>query len=215
MPRVAIVEDHLLLAETLHAALARTGVDAVLIAPREPDALLSALLQAQPDLVLLDLDLDGFGESTPLIAPLAEAGVRVLVITGSNDRLRIAAALEQGALGYQSKAAGFNALLHKTALALTAIAPLDAEHRVELLDELTRSRAARERDLAPYATLTAREADTLRALARGWSVADIAANWVVSENTVRSHVRGVLAKLGAPSQLAAVADAVRTGWFVG
>jgi DNA-binding NarL/FixJ family response regulator len=86
---------------------------------------------------------------------------------------------------------------------------------VELLDELTRSRAARERDLAPYATLTAREADTLRALARGWSVADIAANWVVSENTVRSHVRGVLAKLGAPSQLAAVADAVRTGWFVG
>jgi DNA-binding NarL/FixJ family response regulator len=215
VPRVAIVEDHLLLAETLHAALARTGVDAILIAPRKPDALLSALLRSEADLVLLDLDLDGFGDSTPLIAPLVESGVRVLVVTGCNDRLRIAAALEQGALGYQSKAGGFSALLHKAALALTATAPLDAEHRVELLDELARSRTARARDLAPYATLTAREADTLRALARGWSVADIASNWVVSENTVRSHVRGVLAKLGAPSQLAAVADAVRTGWFAG
>lgn len=215
MPRVAIVEDHLLLAETLHAALERTGVDAVLVTPRKLDALLDSLLRAEPDLVLLDLDLDGFGESTPVIAPLVEAGVRVLVVTGCEDRLRIAAALEQGALGYQSKAAGFGALLRRAALALTATAPLDPEHRVELLDELARSRAARERDLAPFAMLTTREADTLRALARGWSVADIAANWVVSENTVRSHVRGVLAKLGAPSQLAAVADAVRTGWFVG
>ena len=55
--------------------------------------------------------------------------------------------------------------------------------------------------------------DALRSIAHGLSVQDIAADWVVSEATVRTHVQGVLAKLGVRSQLAAVAAARRSGWF--
>ena len=50
-------------------------------------------------------------------------------------------------------------------------------------------------------------------LARGRSVREIADEWVVSEATVRTHVRSVLAKLEVRSQLAAVAMAIRTGWL--
>ena len=88
------------------------------------------------DLVLLDLDLGALGDAPRLIPALVAAGLRVLVVTGSDDRLRIAAALEQGAMGYQLKAPGFDALLATVRRALVAKAPLDAEHRVELLDEL-------------------------------------------------------------------------------
>jgi len=216
MPRVAIVEDHLLLAETLRAALEHTGVQARVVAAAGSPAELLADLRAQScDLVLLDLDLGSLGDATPLVAPLVRDGMRVLLVTGSEDRMAIAAALEQGAIGYQPKMAGFGALLARATEALTATAPLDPHQRVLLLNELAIVRAARQRDLSAFDRLTDREAATLRALARGQSVADIAANWFVSPTTVRSHVRAVLAKLQVASQLAAVAAAVRTGWFIG
>lgn len=214
-PRVAIVEDHLLLAETLRAAIERSGIAVDLITMGPAEELLTRLLESRPDLVLLDLDLGEFGDSTSIIGRLTDAGCRVLVITGTTDRLRLAIALEQGALGYQPKTAGFTALVEKTRTALSAHGPLDAEERVLLQDELNRTRARRCRELAPFATLTERETETLRALVRGRSVSEIAAAWVVSENTVRTHVRGVLSKLGTQSQLAAVAVAVRSGWYTG
>lgn len=209
---VAIVDDHDLVAETLRVALTGSGVDAYTIAPRELSQLLAELLVLQPTVVLLDLDLGSFGDATDSIAPLTLAGVRVLVVSGTPDRLRIARALERGAVGYQPKAGGFAQLLARTARALTCDKPLDPVERAVLLDELARERSATARALAPFRSLTDREQDTLVALAAGQSVRDIAEEWVVSEATVRSHVRGVLTKLGAPSQLAAVAVAFRDGW---
>ena len=61
--------------------------------------------------------------------------------------------------------------------------------------------------------LTEREAQVLRCLAGGRSVATIAAASYVAEATVRTHVRGVLTKLGVGSQLAAVALAHHSGWL--
>lgn len=213
MPRVVVVEDHALLAETLRAALEAAGVDCTVVTPAPHAGLLRAVLDAQPDLVLLDLDLGGQGDSTPLIGPLREAGTRVLVVTGSDDRLRIATALEQGAVGYRSKADGFASLLDATRAALASSRPFDPEHRLQLLDELYRHRVARDRQLAPFRTLTQRESATLQALCQGRSVAEIAADWVVSEATVRSHVKKVLDKLGVRSQLAAVGLARSSGWL--
>ena len=212
MPIVAIVEDHLLLAETLRAALAGDGIGTHPVAPAASEVLHAALLALGPDLVLLDLDLAEHGDSTPVIAPLVRAGIRVLVVTGSTDRLRIAAALEQGALGYHVKSGGFSALVGKATAALAADHPLDPDERAALLEELHRRRAARARELAPFEQLTSREAETLRMLAHGLTVSEIAADWVVSEATVRSHVRGVLSKLGVSSQLAAVGAALEAGW---
>ena len=64
-------------------------------------------------------------------------------------------------------------------------------------------------ELAPFGRLSAREAQVLRALAQGQSVGAIAEAWFVSEATVRSQVRAILAKLDVSSQLEAVAAAHR------
>ena len=90
---------------------------------------------------------------------------------------------------------------------------LSTARRYELLADLRAARAIRERDLAPFTTLTPRERSVLAALAQGQRVDTIAAAAVVSEATVRSQIRGVLAKLNVNSQLEAVALAWTVGWF--
>lgn len=213
MATVRIVDDHQLLATALAVALRRAGLDADVAAPALFPELLTTLTDAAPQIVLLDLDLGGYGDSTPLIAPLTRAGIRVVVVTGLEDRVRIAAALEQGAVGYRSKADGLDALVTTVLAAQTSDEPLDAPTRVRLLEELRRARAERADAVAPFTRLTDREQETLRGIARGRSVRDLADDWVVSEATVRTHVRSVLAKLEVRSQLAAVAMAIRTGWL--
>jgi two-component system nitrate/nitrite response regulator NarL len=217
MSRVAIVEDHELLAETLASALQRNGIDARIVltgdGPLVTTDLLGDVLATPVDLVLLDLDLGALGDSTDLIPDLVSAGVRVLVVTGAEDPMRIAAALDQGAVGYQHKSAGLAPLIDRVRAALASPAPLDAVHRLSLLDGLRRHRLARRTLLAPFERLTEREAQTLRALAGGRSVASIATEWRVSDATVRSHVRAILGKLDVGSQLAAVALALRSDWL--
>ena len=190
MPSVAIVEDHLLLGETLCVALAQRAIHATVVEPAQRELMLATLLTEQHDLVVLDL---------------------VLIVTGTTDRLKIAAALELGAVGYQSKATGFDDLLAAICAALTGT-ELDTGERTVLLRELADARAEQRRANAGFALLTQRERGTLAALADGRTVHEIAGDWVVSEATVRTHVRGVLVKLGVTSQLAAVVQAQRNGW---
>lgn len=213
MAKIVIVDDHELLAESLRIALSADGIDAARVEPSEHRQLLTTVCAHRPDLVLLDLDLGAAGDATPLIAPLSATGARVLLVTGIVDRTRIAAALEQGAVGYRSKADGFDTLLETVRAACAGQDPLGPLTRSVLLDELHRARRERARALAPFCRLTPREQDTLRAIAEGLSAQDIANDWRVSETTVRTHVQGVLRKLGVRSQLAAVAAARRGAWF--
>jgi two-component system nitrate/nitrite response regulator NarL len=215
-PDVIVVDDHQLLSEVLSQTLLGRGVQAESLFADSLAQLLDRLLQRAPRVVLLDLDLGRVGTSTSLIGPLARTGIRVVLMTGAADRIAIAEALESGAVGYQPKADGFEALLARAMSALRSEQPAsrtDSETRTELLAELAAARAAARRSPHRFDELTEREVQVLHALCAGRSVRDIAANWVVSEATVRSHVRGVLTKLAVPSQLAAVVAARTTGWL--
>ena|SRR5690242_17427742 len=215
---VVIVEDHTLLAETLQAALRRRDIDAVIV-PCDAADLSGQVLAAEPDLVLLDLDLgtgvdgDGALDGNDVLVPLVAAGVRVLVVTGTADPMRIATALERGAAGYERKESGFESLLARACAALEGRAVIDEAERWRMLRELARVRAEQEHAFEPFERLTEREREVLEALVEGRSVRDMADDWVVSDATVRTHVRGLLCKLNAPSQLGAVAAALRTGWL--
>ena len=90
---------------------------------------------------------------------------------------------------------------------------LSTAKRYELMAELRSARAARGKDLAPFKTLTSREQAVLAGLAHGRRAEIIAAAAFLSEATVRSQIRSVLAKLGVNSQLEAVALAWTVGWF--
>jgi DNA-binding NarL/FixJ family response regulator len=211
---VLIVEDHALLAQTLVLALNAEGCHACTADLTDAATLVQQVRARRPEVVLLDLDLGAtLGDGVALVQPLTELGARVLVVSGSTDRLRLAETLERGAVGFLSKQVPFEQLL-STVLEVVAQRPvLSTAHRYELMAELRCARAARVRDLAPFETLTPRERAVLAALARGQRAETIAAAAVLSEATVRSQIRAVLAKLNVNSQLEAVALAWKVGWI--
>ena len=100
---IAIVEDHRLLAEVLRTELHANGLDVAIVNPRPLPELLAELLDGRPDLVLLDLDLGGFGAGERLVGPLHAAGIRVVVLSGTDDMARVADALDAGAFAYCAK----------------------------------------------------------------------------------------------------------------
>ena len=212
-PTVVLVDDHELLVYSLSAALRESGIRCRGMPPGPPDALLAQLTALAPTLLLLDLDLGEFGDATPLIAPLTAAGIRVLVLTAQTDAIRLALALEQGAIGIQSKTTGFDELVHAVRLvAASTETALDARS-VRLLEELAAHRAQLDAERRPFQRLTDRERQTLRELAEGRTVQQIASSWVVSQATVRTHVQAILTKLDTTSQLQAVVKAIRSGWI--
>lgn len=210
---IVIVDDHLLLAEAIGAGLRHRGVAARVIRPRSPVELVEVLRAELPRLVLLDLDLGPECDALTLVAPLTALGVKVLMLCETCDRMRVAEAVKSGAIGYCLKSAGFARLMSDISVALTDGGLLDADERSALLTELAAARAARERTMAPFRSLTDRERKTLQALGDGMTVTEIAHTWMVSEATVRTHIRAVLRKLGTQSQLAAVTLAFHRGWL--
>ena len=209
---VVIVEDHALLAQTLVIALNAEGCRARVAELIDPAHLLQQVRMLRPGVVLLDLDLGVLGDGADLVQPLTELGARVLVVSGTTDRLRLAETVERGAVGFLSKTVPFDELL-STVLDVVAQRPvLSTAKRYELMAELRSARAARGKDLAPFKTLTSREQAVLAGLAQGRRAEIIAAAAFLSEATVRSQIRSVLAKLGVNSQLEAVALAWTVGW---
>ena len=210
---VLIVEDHTLLAQSLLIALNAEGCHAQVAELTSPKALLAHVRATRPDVVLLDLDLGVLGDGVDLVKPLTELGARVLVVSGTTDRRRLAETVERGAVGFMSKTVHFEQLL-ATVLDVVAQRPvLSTAVRYELMAELRRARATRSKDLAPFVTLTPREREVLSALSKGRRAEAIAEEAGVSSATVRSQIRSVLAKLGVNSQLEAVALAWTVGWF--
>jgi DNA-binding NarL/FixJ family response regulator len=211
--RVLIVDDHALLAETLASELRHAGcVVAVLRVPTVAEVV-AAVDDFRPDVALLDLYLGpGIGTSIPLIAPFADRGVEVLVLTGATDELLFARCLEAGASAVLSKAAQFDELLAVVVDAAEHQRVQPMAEREEMLERLRVARQAEGVRLAPFRRLTPRESAVLAMLMDGKSAAEIAQVRVVSLATVRSQIRAILQKLDVTSQIAAVAMAHRAGW---
>lgn len=213
--RVLLVDDHVLLSETLAVALRAEGLQARLADLGSREELIAAVVADPPDLVLLDLELGPpIGDGSTLVRPFVQAGARVVVVSASRRRTQIGTAVEQGAVGYLDKSAPFHTLLTAVLAAVHGRPVMTAEQRLALLQDLWAARDGEAAAREPFERLTTREEQVLRELGTGKPVGAIAAEWFVSEATVRTQVRGVLMKLGVTSQLEAVALALRSGWLV-
>jgi len=203
--RVVIVDDH----EVVAASLARVLDD-------EPDVmtvgLASSIAQARarvqsaaPDVLILDRRLpDGDGVEAIAGLKALRPSMNVLVLTGSSSDDVLVRALEAGAAGFLSKTRSLGEVTSAVRAAAQGEATISPEMLARLLPKLTRSPA-------PGPTLTRREEEVLAMLARGLSNAAIAAELVVSVNTVRNHVSNLSAKLGAHSKLEAMSIAIQRG----
>lgn len=212
-PRVVLVDDHALVAQSLAVALRLEGLDAQQADLSNREALLTSLLADPPGLVLLDLDIGGaIGDGLQLVRPLTDRGIRVLVLSATRNAEKVGCAVDRGAVAVVDKAAPFPTLVQAVVAAANGEPVLTDHERGSILRRYRELRDSRRATLEPFERLSEREAQVLAALADGMSVARIAEQWFVSDATVRSQVRGVLVKLGVSSQLEAVAAAARAGW---
>lgn len=213
-PRLAIVEDHELLAESLYYVLQDEGYQAAVITGSSREEIESRLTEFRPDVILLDLNLgEEIGSVLPMVSGLAASGQRVVMITGVTDRLRLSETIEAGAVGIISKAASFDSLLMAIKDAVESDSLMSEIERQNWLAELRRYRVEHQRRREPFERLTTREQEVLARLCDGHSAAQIADESYVAVSTVRSQIRAVLMKLGVGSQLEAVAAARRGGWI--
>jgi DNA-binding NarL/FixJ family response regulator len=211
--RLLIVEDHELLSGTLAIALRQRGLEVEAVNGPSRDAIVERARQLAPVLVLLDLDLGpALGDGADFVAPLVEAGGRVVIMSGDTSRARLGACVEAGASGVVGKASRFEDLVDTVQRAAEGSTIFPEEERQSLLASLRDSRKAESRRLAPFARLSPREEAVLAGLLAGESAETIAERSYVSLATVRSQIRAILSKLGVNSQLAAVALARDAGW---
>ena len=214
--RVVIVEDHALFAESLELTLTVEGYDVrrVTVPDKEqaPGALITAITRRRPRVVLLDLDLGRFGDGEKLIAPLAHAGINVVVVTASIDRARWGEAVRHGARKVLAKSRPLNDILATVRRLNQGLQVMSSEEREELLETWARERSSLVELEARLDQLTVREREVLAHLMKGHTVREIAEAGVVAEATVRTQVKSILAKLEVSSQLAAVGMAHEIGW---
>jgi len=204
--RVLVADDHQLMREGTAALLgADDRVEVVGLARDGREALALAERRA-PDVVLLDLNMPEV-DGLEACARLREGGgPEVLMLTVSDEEPDLYAALRVGAAGYLTKDVP-PAELIEAVLAVARGEPRIAPSMASrMLADLGRGAAPPE---DPLETLTDREREVLALIAEGLRNREIADRLVISEPTVKTHVRHVLEKLRIRNRAEAAAFAAR------
>ena len=214
--RVLIIDDHVLFAESLELALSLEGYDVRrLELPAEGGSMAtvrSLALRANPRTVLLDLDLGRFGDGANLIAPLAKAGINVVILTASDELGRWGGCMRLGARRVLPKSGALQHALATVRRLHQGLPVISREELESLLEAWARDRRTIDDLRRRLDLLTPREREVLGALIEGRTVRAISQGSVVSEATVRTQVKSILNKLEVSSQLAAVGMANQVGW---
>lgn len=206
--RVLIADDHALFRDGLRSLLEARGIEIAGEAQNGREAVELAR-QERPDVVLMDLsmpELGGLAATRLISADLPD--VKVVVLTASEDDADLFEAIKSGAQGYllkNLKADDLVSMLEGVTRNEPALTPALAR---KLLGEFARPGSPRE-DRSPEG-LTPREREVLELLVRGiTSNRDLAERLVVSENTVKYHLRNILDKLHLENRAQVVAYALR------
>jgi len=200
--RVVVVDDHLLVADSVAATLVAAGIDVVGVAGSCADGI-EAVRRAGPDVLLLDQGLpDGLGtDALPLLFAACPT-MSVLLVTAMTCDEVVLRAFERGCTGVVRKGARASELVAAVRAATRDEAVISADDLRRLLPRIGAAAPA-------SVELTARERAVLHLLVEGTSTLGISQALSIAVATARNHVQGVMGKLGAHSRLEAVAIAVR------
>ncbi len=202
--RILLADDHSVVRQGLRMFLkldsdleivgeAANGAEAVRLA-----------LELRPDVVLMDLVMpvmDGITGITALRRELPDT--EVIALTSVLEDEKVIGAVRAGAMGYLLKDTQADELCRAIKAAAAGQVQLSPQAAARLMREVQ----------APDSpeTLTERETDVLRLLAKGQANKEIAQTLFIGEKTVKTHVSNILAKLGVPSRTQAALYAVRIG----
>jgi DNA-binding NarL/FixJ family response regulator len=200
--------------------LVRTGFRVILASEPDIDVVgeaadgveaLQLVRSSAPDVVLMDIrmpHLDGL-EATRQV--LAQSRSRVVILTTFDSDDYVYEALRAGASGFLLKDAPADQLLAAIRCAAVGDALIDPSVTRRLITRFARSLRPTDSSPAQLRQLTERELQVLRLIARGLSNTEIAADLVIEESTVKSHVGRILTKLNLRDRVQAVVLAYETG----
>ena len=201
--RVLVVDDHPVVRHGLLALLRYEPEFEIAGDAADGEEAVAAVLEHKPDVVLLDLRLPRLSGVDVMLQARAKGSTsRFLVLTTYDSDDDITRALAAGAKGYLLKDATSHELMQAIREVMRGNAALEPSVAARVL--------ARMHD-APADELSAREIDVLQRMVRGESNRAIAVALHVSENTVKTHVSHIFAKLAVQSRAEAVVVALRRG----
>ena len=204
--RVVLVDDHHIVRRGLRSFLESFSDIEIIGEAANGEAAIAAIESWLPDVVVIDLLMPGGidGIETTRHLRMRSPHSQVVVLTAFTDDVRIIAALREGAIGYVRKDAAPETLLAAVRGAARGQSVLDPTVAGSVLQELVRSSRL-------GADLTERETAVLRQLAHGRTNREIAEMLTISEETVKTHVGNILAKLHLAHRTQAALYALKQG----
>ena len=205
-----IVDDHYLSRAGLTSLLEAVGHCVIGTCSTGEEAVQEAI-RLKPDVVLLDIRLPGMS-GLEVLGHIKEQSpqMKVVIVTISEDENYILEAIRNGADGFLLKSScsdEFINCLKALEQGNLALSPCLATRIIQDLMQ------APEPPDDPYQELTERQVEILHLIALGWSNKEIGHKLMVSENTIKYHLKKILQKMNAQNRTEAVAMAVNNGLF--
>lgn len=198
MTRVLIADDHPFLCEGVKAVLTEAGMD-VVATVHDGDAALEALESLDPDVAILDVAMPGRDGIATLEAIRARGDKRpVVLLTAHLGDARLVAAMRAGVNGIVCKQGGSGRLAEAIRIVCKGGQSIPAEMIGRAIDAAAREATTSD----PLASLTPREREIARAVARGLRNRAIAESFDVTEGAIKVSLHRIYDKLGVENRTA-------------
>ncbi len=206
--RVVLADDHPLFRDGIASLLSVRDYVVVGQAGNGAEAVQMAE-ELHPDMILMDIRMPGLnGMAATRLIKASQPDIRIVILTVSEEDNDLFEAIKSGAAGYLPKSLDSDQFFSLLEAVMRGEAGLTPDLAGKILREFARPESA----AAPGPDdLTPREREVLELVARGGTNAEIAEQLNVSENTVKFHMKNILAKLHVRNRAEVVAFALSSG----
>jgi DNA-binding NarL/FixJ family response regulator len=211
--RLLLVDDHALFREGLAGLFAYQDDFLLVGEASDAETALSQTAALRPDLVLMDIDLPGEdGIATTRRLKSAFPDVTVVMLTVHDATEKLVEAVKAGAQGYLVKNIRSAELLEQLRGLRRGEAAITRRMAARILEEFQRGQTPAATTSESASDLTGRELEVLELVADRLSNKEIATRLVISEHTVKNHLKNILGKLHLRSRREAADYGVARGW---
>ena len=208
--RLVLVDDHALFREGLIALLSYQDDFIVVGEAEDAESALKQARSLHPDIVLMDIELPGEdGITATQRLKMEMPDITIMMLTVQDNSQTLFEAIKAGAQGYVVKNVRSRELLEQLRGLARGEAAISRRIAARILEDIR----GQTEPFGPGEELTARELEVLELVAARLSNAEIAERLVVSEHTVKNHMKSILSKLHLHSRQQAAAYGIARGWL--